>query len=526
MIGEKVFVADQKSQDMIIALCREILGHVDGDVVDAKSKVAAQYFTLRRTGREWGVKFPNYSVSPVATGQRTRNAVGMEAYPSTDSLAARNDFDSYSVFNGLECNGYVDATTREFVVTYFKGEDGYSETENDKWVLFGTHWFKVDFTDGEEDVITDTPKEGFCPEGAAIRADGTIRPFVAIAAYGASEGSDGKAASVSGRMPYYNMSHNTCITKATAKGAQYCMTTQQDRAHMDMLFLITFATRNSQSIMAGATSYYLQYAVAVAEENVERVVVTNAQASGFVIGSIVSIGDKGSNESPDRGNSYMHNIVNRKQITAIEDIGDGKSAIYVDNGGTKFTTTKTTYISTMPWKTGETDSVLGTCGSPVSNTSGKFPYKLYNVEYAWGQYEVVSNVVMKITNGVMKPHICYDCKLLSTSAPTEAYNEVNMVIPNNGGSWKYVAELGYDPAHPTVRYGVTVGATSSTGYCDGQYTEDLTGNLNGSREVLVGGSLDGGADAGRCCAYLLGGLGVARWFIAARLSASGSCAAA
>lgn len=526
MIGEKIFVADQKSQDMIIALCREILGHVGGDAVDAKSKVAAQYFTLRRTGREWGVKFPAYSVSPVATGQRTRNAVGMEAYPSTDSLAARNDFDSYSVFNGLECNGYVDATTREFVVTYFKGEDGYSETEKDKWVLFGTHWFKIDLTDGEEDVITDSPKEGFCPEGAAIRADGTIRPFVAIAAYGASEGNDGKAASASGKMPYYNMSHNACITKATAKGAQYCMTTQQDKAHMDMLFLITFATRNSQSVMAGCTSYSYQYAVAQAEADVQRIIVTNAQAANFVIGSIVSVGDKGENESLDRGYSYMHNLVDRKQITAIEDIGNGKSAIYVDNDGVKFTTTATTYISTMPWKTGTTDCVLGTCGSPVSNTSGKFPHKLYNVECAWGQYEVIINVVMKIISGVMKPHICYDCKLLSTSAPTEAYHEVNMVIPNNGGSWKYIAELGYDPKHPTVRYGVKVGATSSTGYADGQYTENLTEDLNASREVLVGGSLHDGAYGGRWMAYLNLGLGPAGWYIAARLSASGSCAAA
>ena len=525
MIGEKIFVADQKGQDMIIALCREILGHVDGGQTDAKSKVAAEYFTLRRTGREWGVKFPAYSVSPTPIGQRTRNAVGMEAYPSTDSLAARNDFDSYSAFNGLECNGYVDATTRDFVVTYFKGEDGYSETENDKWVLFGTHWFKIDLSDGEEDVITDTPKEGFCPEGAAIRADGSIRPFVAIAAYGASDGSDGKAASVSGKIPYYNMSHNGCITKATAKGAQYCMTTQQDKAHMDTLFLITFATRNSQSVMAGATSYYLQYAVAQTEENVERVIVTNAQASGFVVGSVVSVGDKGENESGDRGNSYMHNLADRKQIISIEDIGDGKSAIYIDTGGEAFTTTETTYISTMPWKTGATDGVLGTCGSPISNTSGKFPYKLYNVEYAWGQYEVVSNVVMKITNGVMKPHICYDCKLLSSSAPTEAYKEVDMVIPNNEGSWKYVAELGYDPNHPTVRYGVTVGATSSTGYCDGQYTENFTEELNGSREVLVG-DLHNGASAGRWIANLGDGLGLAWWDVAARLSASGSCAAA
>lgn len=36
--------------------------------------------------------------------------------------------------------------------------------------------------------------------------------------------------------------------------------------------------------------------------------------------------------------------------------------------------------------------------------------------------------------------------------------------------------------------------------------------------VLVGGSLNNGANAGRCCANLNNGLGNARWNIAARIS--------
>ena len=177
----------------------------------------------------------------------------------------------------------------------------------------------------------------------------------------------------------------------------------------------------------------------------------------------------------------------------------------------------------MPWHTGSLDNVLGTCGSIGSNTNGKSPYKLFGVECSWGQYEVIGNTVMKITNGVMKPYICYDCTKLSSSAPTSDYEEVDIVIPNSQDKWQYISELGYDTKHPTVRYVKEYGATSTTGYADAVYTENMTESTNGSREILSCGSLGDWDNAGRFYANLSGGLGTGYWHSAARLSASGRC---
>ena len=327
------------------------------------------------------------------------------------------------------------------------------------------------------------------------------------------------------------------ITRFRKKGNQYCGTTAQDKAHLDNLFLVAFATRNTQSIMYGCTGYSAQYAATVQESGVERIIVSKTQAAYFIVGSVVSIGNPTtlSDEGTpilDRGYSGMHAKADRVLITAIEEYDESNSAIYVDNGGTTFSTASSmindsveakTYISTMPWRTGTCDAVLGSCGSPVSNTNGKYPYILFGVEMFLGFYEVISNVIMKITDHVMTPQICYDCTKLATSV-TEDYKAVGYAVANTEASWKYISKLGYDPENPCVRHGVEVNASSSTGYADGQYTDDLDETSDTTREWLSGGTLVNGAGAGRFYALLINALSIAYWYFAARLSASGRCA--
>lgn len=256
-----------------------------------------------------------------------------------------------------------------------------------------------------------------------------------------------------------------------------------------------------------------------------------------MVGSTVSIGNatalSGSNPTDDRANAGLHAKANRVIITKIEDYDSNNSAVYVDNGGTKFSTGSTmvgstevkTTIVTMPWHTGACDNVLGSCGSPNSNTSGKDPYILFGVEMFLGFYEVISNVILKISNHVMTACICYDCTKLATSV-TSDYVECGYSIADTQASWKYISELGYDPENPSVRHGTKVAASSSTGYADGQYTDKLDQTSDGLREWLSGGTLYSGSAAGRWSAILNGGLGISWWYYAARLSASGRCAKA
>lgn len=417
-------------------------------------------------------------------------------------------------------------------------DNEFSRTERDTWMLYLTQWINITIdANGESLVISDEHHAGFFPEGAAIRTDQTVRPFVAQAKYMAGNGSDGKAASISGVNAAHDQSHNGMITRFKAKGTQYCGTTAQDKNHMDNLFEVAFATRNSQSIMSGCTSYYNRFYATVVENDVERIIISKSDANYLVVGSTVSIGNatalSGNNPTDDRSNAGLHAKANRVIITKIEDYDSNNSAVYVDNGGTKFSTGSTmvgstevkTTIVTMPWHTGACDNVLGSCGSPNSNTSGKDPYILFGVEMFLGFYEVISNVILKISNHVMTACICYDCTKLATSV-TSDYVECGYSIADTQASWKYISELGYDPENPSVRHGTKVAASSSTGYADGQYTDKLDQTSDGLREWLSGGPLHGGSGAGRWFAFLGNWLGNSGWDFAARLSASGRCAKA
>ena len=525
-----------------------------------KNEQALFLLNLHKDGKKYGVHFDNYDVTPASTGTRLYDAVGMTAAPSTNTVRAKNDFDGRGCFAYLEVNGSVDENG-DFQVQYIKDIDNeFSRTKNDTWCLYLTQYVYRKFdANGEDTVISDTRHSAeWLPEGGAIRPDETIRPFVAIAKYMASEEWGGRAASVSGGIPgwyerksnnakpdealetwleFRNYSFASALTHMREKGTQYCAETSQDSERMTRLMEIAFATRHSQSVMAGCTNYYLQYAATVQEADAERIVISKNNAKNLVVGSTVSIGNANAlngegKPNNDRGQSGIHAKANRVRITKIEDYDDSNSAVYVDNGGQKFSTAPTsvsgvtceTIISTMPWNTGGCDNVLGSCGSPTSNTNNKEPYILFGVEMSSGFWEVKGNTVMKIENHVMRPYICYDCtKMTTAGATTDDWVALGYVIPDNKGNWKYISKLGYSADDPEVRYPVEVAATSSTGYADGLYTENLETTGDSQREVLGSGDLGGGAIDGRRVAYLDSGLGTYWWNFAARLSACGRC---
>lgn len=540
----KLETSDPAHADVFNALLGQLINN-DVALKEAVTKFAASkneqalfLLNLHKDGKKYGVHFDNYDVTPSSNGTRLFDAVGMTAAPSTNAVRAVNDFDGKGCFAYLEVNGSVDENG-DFQVQYIKDIDNeFSRTKYDTWCLYLTQYVYRKFdSNGEDTVISDTRHSAeWLPEGGAIRPDGTIRPFVAIAKYMSGDNADGVASSISGVSPK-NYSFQSSLTKFRAKGTQYCAETSQDSERMTRLMEIAFATRNSQSVMAGCNWWWTQTPATVQENDVERIIISKSAAKELVVGGTVSIGNASSLTSDskpetDRGNTGLNAKANRVRITKIEDYDDNSSAVYVDNGGQKFSTASTTVsgvtcptmLSTMPWNTGGCDDVLGSCGSPTSNASGKEPYILFGVEMSSGFWEPKGNTVMKIENHVMRPYICYDCtKITTAGATTEDWIALGYVIPDNKGSWKYISKLGYSVDDPEVRYPVEVNASSSNGYADGCYTEDLEKAGDGQREVLGSGYLGNGTIAGRRYAYLGGGLGYNWWDFAARLSACGRC---
>lgn len=540
----KLETSDPAHADVFNALLGQLINN-DVALKEAVTKFAASkneqalfLLNLHKDGKKYGVHFDNYDVTPSSNGTRLFDAVGMTAAPSTNAVRAVNDFDGKGCFAYLEVNGLVDENG-DFQVQYIKDIDNeFSRTKYDTWCLYLTQYVYRKFdSNGEDTVISDTRHSAeWLPEGGAIRPDGTIRPFVAIAKYMSGDNADGVASSISGVSPK-NYSFQSSLTKFRAKGTQYCAETSQDSERMTRLMEIAFATRHSQSVMAGCNWWWTQATATVQENNAERIIISKSAAKEFVVGGTVSIGNANSLTSEgkannDRGLSGLHAKANKVKITKIEDYDSNNAAVYVDNGGQKFSTAPTsvsgvtceTIISTMPWNTGGCDEVLGSCGSPVSNTSGKEPYILFGVEMSSGFWEPKGNTVMKIENHVMRPYICYDCtKMTTAGATTDDWIALGYAIPDNKGSWKYISKLGYSADDPEVRYPVEVAATSSTGYADGLYTENLETTGDSQREVLCSGNLPDGAVGGRRYAYLSVGLSNSYWAFAARLSACGRC---
>lgn len=540
----KLETTDPAHADVFNALLGQLINN-DVALKEAVTKFAASkneqalfLLNLHKDGKKYGVHFDNYDVTPSSNGIRLFDAVGMTAAPSTNTVRAVNNFDGKGCFAYLEVNGSVDENG-EFQVQYIKDIDNeFSRTKYDTWCLYLTQYVYRKFdANGEDTVISDTRHSAeWLPEGGAIRPDGTIRPFVAIAKYMSGDNADGVASSISGVSPK-NYSFQSSLTKFRAKGTQYCAETSQDSERMTRLMEIAFATRHSQSVMAGCNWWWTQATATVQENDAERIIISKSAAKELVVGGTVSIGNANSLTSEgkannDRGSSGLHAKANKVKITKIEDYDSNNAAVYVDNGGQKFSTAPTsvsgvtceTIISTMPWNTGGCDDVLGSCGSPVSNTSGKEPYILFGVEMSSGFWEPKGNTVMKIENHVMRPYICYDCtKMTTAGATTDDWVALGYAIPDNKGSWKYISKLGYSADDPEVRYPVEVAATSSTGYADGLYTENLETTGDGQREVLGSGYLDIGALGGRRVANLANGLSYSYWSFAARLSACGRC---
>lgn len=540
----KLETSDPAHADVFNALLEQLINN-DVALKEAVTKFAASkneqalfLLNLHKDGKKYGVHFDNYDVTPSSNGTRLFDAVGMTAAPSTNAVRAVNDFDGKGCFAYLEVNGSVDENG-DFQVQYIKDIDNeFSRTKYDTWCLYLTQYVYRKFdSNGEDTVISDTRHSAeWLPEGGAIRPDGTIRPFVAIAKYMSGDNADGVASSISGVSPK-NYSFQSSLTKFRAKGTQYCAETSQDSERMTRLMEIAFATRHSQSVMAGCNWWWTQATATVQENNAERIIISKSAAKEFVVGGTVSIGNANSLTSEgkannDRGLSGLHAKANKVKITKIEDYDSNNAAVYVDNGGQKFSTAPTsvsgvtceTIISTMPWNTGGCDEVLGSCGSPVSNTSGKEPYILFGVEMSSGFWEPKGNTVMKIENHVMRPYICYDCtKMTTAGATTDDWIALGYAIPDNKGSWKYISKLGYSADDPEVRYPVEVAATSSTGYADGLYTENLETTGDSQREVLGSGNLFNGAFDGRRRANLNYGLSGSYWYYAARLSACGRC---
>ena len=494
----------------------------------------SNYFALRRNGKVFTTKIYKWETSTSPVGVKMNANENMVAEPSVGRTEGRDDYAQYGLFHHFTCNFSVDENGFNHVDA-LEGQIGFTKYGK---VQVGevtmSAWFGIEdtteavlyhYSDSQTELTPYPMKE-------SINPDGTISPFMIHAKYAAGD-IDGVPYSSKGLAPANGcqatqarnpVSYTGMITYMHKLGGHYCGTTSWDLFYRQLMMIIKYATTHSQSIMAGCTSYSNQNQNLVEETGVMRVVLTKAQAAGYVIGSYVSIGDVGSNTNKDRYYSYMHNKAYSVKVTKIEDVDDSNAAVYVD-APEAFDTTLTTWITTMPWHSGATDEVAGSDGSPNNNTNGKDPYKIQGIETCIGAYEVLGNVVMDIVTGpdgnlARDVYVCEDASTLSSNIATVRANYKKAIaqVAYTAASWKYITEETTDP-NLGIMIPTKVGGGSTTGFADGLYTDAGT---SGQREWLALGGLINGADAGLWILNANNGWSATYWHIVSGVSPNGT----
>lgn len=440
----------------------------------------------------YGVKFGG-AANTGATVTRLYNAAGLVAGVGTDKQTAINDFDNIYPWSARRrCCGYWD-NNGNFVVNAYKGEPGYIEdgTNGEVWVEHSLFFYKHEYSEdgAEEVVISATQLAGFLPAPIFLNADGTVFQKAYTAAFPLAT-VDGKATSRAGVFSDI-CSLNTGMEKARTLGANFTVGTTAEWYTECLYMWVEFATRNMQSIMAGASSlpYTTADTATVAETAANRIIVASAVGAKFVVGQTILIGTS-------LGSS---NIANNRIVTAIEDYDAENKAIVFDGDPVNIAVGH--IVCTAAWINGSCNGVLSSSGSPISNTNGKYNCVYRGKETPYGNaFEWISDILFnRQGEGTEESPYTYDVHFLpnptqySAGAITDNYIKLNFTVPGTDG---YAKKLGYDSRFPWLRIPCELGASTTTYYSDYYYYPRYA--ICAAR---VGGSWSVGSGGGPCSWY-------------------------
>ena len=446
--------------------------------------------------------------SSASAGERVGDAAGLVANAGVDNEVVQNDFDGVYPWAGRRrCNGYRDSDG-EFVVTAYEGEAGYSQSDPDKLVYVETPLFY--YFDGvkdgyEQKLISMLPQPGFLPSPACVGSDGSLRSHSYSAAYLMAL-EDGKATSRAGAFSAYG-GLNGMMDGARTLGAQYALERTATWYTESLLMTVEFATKDLQSVMAGATGYSYNIAKAkAAESGANRVALGNAynEAAQYVVGVPITLSHTGST-----GDVTVEN----RRVTAITPKNASETYLYFD--GEPVDITQETTVFVRSWENGAADGVRATSGSPVSNQSGKYPCVYRGRENPYGNaWQFLCDVMSQRTAsaGAWAYNAYYlpDATRYSSGALTEDYVKLDYALSAESGT---IAALGCDGRYPWVRLATAVGGGKKNGYADAYAPPDATTY----QAVWACGGMWNGADAGPCAHLLNGSTTAGSYYTRARL---------
>ena len=482
------------------------------DSTHSKSEMLERWFgTVLNDSRVHGEKQPLYTKSTSVIGELTDDSTGFVCTPSTETTAGNDPFAHLPQFWCLEVSAEknADGSHAVYYVEHIDDTADVRSGEHLCWVL-QKNTYKREWQDNEYKYLKTRchPAPGYkrWPEGKD--KTGKVHEYIAHPKYYAGIGPDGKITCGTGLAPVNSTSHSTGVTKWRARGPQYSGASGSLIKFLDTMTRLKYGKKGNSGTITGCVSFYEYYKAVASEENTERIIIAKTNAAKLYVGCSVSIGTS----------AYNSSIVSNKLITKIEDVevsGTVYSAVYIDNGGKKFTTTEdSTYISVMPYYSGWNDNVLGRDGSRYSPTSGKEPGMIQGVEFMNGSYLIVSDELWQWSTDADGNYNfdCFKCRDQSKvgSAINENYEQIagaHLVFPaGTGNAWKYIGDniLDDDVLWPET----TDASGSGVGVGAGFYCYP---SASAVRAAWCFGALNSGGYAGLACRRSDIGVGYGYW---------------
>lgn len=493
------------------------------------SMLARWFGNVLHDDRVHGFKAPLFVTSSSPTGEKTDDSVGLVCEPSTEAEAKRDDFAHLAQFWCVEVSvekntdGTHTIYACEFidpldVVRAGGPDDGrhlvwvlQKNTYTREWDEGGYRYFKMQCD----------PAEGWetWPQGTDRQKH--VYPYMANPKYGAGLEDDGSIGCRTGLPPVNYSSHNNNVTLWRQRGSQYAGASGNLLKWQLAMIWLKYGVKGNSGTIEGHSSQNLQYAAAVSESGVQRILLTTAQASNFKVGYNVIVGvpnTAASSGQTDRGQASMYSIRKNKRVTKIETVEveeESYGAVYVEDGDNTFDTTAgTTYISNMPYWSGWNDTVQGNDGSRYNPTNGHDTGLIQKTEFQPGGYLILADELWQWGtdddgNFTFDCYTCHDQTKVTTngsiSGDYEKQEDLTLTFPQGTpDAWWYIEDTAIAADRGVLWPAkVSTEAGSGTGVKDGFYLAPRTS----------------GVRAGWCCCplYFWGDAG-----LAARYSSNGT----
>lgn len=480
------------------------------------AETVGDFFDLRRTGKIYRTRFYTFAKNPTCEGTKLLDNAGLQYEPSTDTVEGKDDYlnGEHPLFEWYNCNYKRNADGTAYP-TAIEGEDGYTTTGNvDVGVIQPSFYynFETNTEEGYIDVtISDMPHTlrtdiVLYPWNECLQADGTVLPWCIGSKYVSSIGDDGLLRSLPDRQPEGNTSYETMITDYQKKGTGYWGAGAERNTFQIIFILIKGATKNSQNLFMGCTDYGVMVSVSIKTTGESVYVTTSEDVSGLVVGTPVYVSHDGSD-----GEDVVD--IATTKVIKIETIDSNNTAIYLDVKNKDFISTvelvpdESKTLANMLWYSGTTDNVIGKHdGSMISNTNGKYPYRVQGREYSVGGYMIASDTVMVFKSDYSKDVYVAPKGVKHTITEVDIKKNYTLIgnIPVNSNEGEFDYWVGDIDIKNGVWYPCSQGSGNSQGFADFVWAG---GNCTfGTREYIQGGCLWDASNAGFASLSCGGGL--------------------